>query len=54
MTVAEMIKELEKLNPEAVVNIQNGDVGGDYAGSREALFIEEKHYTDEPIQVLIS
>lgn len=39
MTVAEMIKELEKLNPEAVVNIQNGVGGGDYAGSREALFI---------------
>lgn len=34
MTVGELIKQLQKLNPDMPVETQNRDDGGDYSGSR--------------------
>lgn len=54
MTVAEMIEELEKFNPELIVSIQNDSIGRDTPSTREVLFVKEKHYINAPPDVIIS
>lgn len=42
MTIQELIEKLEKYPRDFDVNIQNGDNGGDYPGSREVVGIENR------------